>query len=96
MFSKILSIDVGIKNMAYCVIEQLSSNKEKQFKIHNWGIINILDEKINNLPKCSNYIKNNLCNKLAYCTITKQNSDKTVTKLPFCEKKTCQKSRTSM
>ena len=91
MSNKILSIDVGIKNMAYCVIEKVSSNKEKEFKIHNWGIINILDEKINNLPKCSNYLKKGLCNKLAYCVITKEDTDNTVTKLHFCEKITCQK-----
>ena len=39
-----LSFDVGIKNLAYCIL-----TPEK--KIHDWGIINSLDEK---LPSLSN------------------------------------------
>lgn len=38
--SKILSWDVGIKNMAYCVLEK----KEENFKILKWGIINVSEE----------------------------------------------------
>ena len=38
---KILSIDVGIKNLAYCLIE---SNKDF-FTIDNWSVINLCKEK---------------------------------------------------
>lgn len=39
MSSKILSFDVGIKNLAYC----LMSKVEENYKIYKWGIINIAD-----------------------------------------------------
>jgi len=39
MSQKILSFDVGIKNLAYC----LMSKTEEVYKIYNWGIINIAD-----------------------------------------------------
>jgi len=49
---KILSFDVGIKNLAYCLIDK---NKE-DFKIEDWGIINLDDDRktctfINNRKK---------------------------------------------
>ena len=62
---KILSIDIGIKNLAFCIIEHKNSNKE--LTIEKWDIINIC----NNISKCSycnknaNYKKNEefFCNK---------------------------------
>lgn len=47
---KIVSWDVGIKNLAYCIMEYQSDNKDVPFKVHEWGIINILN---NVTPKCS-------------------------------------------
>ena len=41
---KILSIDVGIKNLALCVLE--TDNKE-DFAIRYWDVINLCEEKIN-------------------------------------------------
>ena len=35
---KILSFDVGIKNLAYCILDE-------NFKIFNWGVINIIDDQ---------------------------------------------------
>lgn len=61
---KILSIDVGIKNLAYCLMETLSDNKTKETKdnkslqkivkntdtsIIQWDVINLCGE----IPKCS-------------------------------------------
>ena len=39
---KVLSFDVGIKNLSYCI---LTKNNEK-YKIHNWGIINLTEDII--------------------------------------------------
>lgn len=41
---KLLSFDVGIVNLAYCIIDQTGEN----FKIEDWGIINLSG----NSPKC--------------------------------------------
>jgi len=42
MVRKILSIDVGIVNLAYCVLE---INDDNKFKINYWDIINISSKK---------------------------------------------------
>jgi len=39
---KIVSWDVGIKNLAYCVMEK-SENNDRPYKIYNWGIINVIE-----------------------------------------------------
>ncbi len=41
---RILSFDVGIVNLAYCIIEK--DEKTEDFKIYNWGLINIDDNKL--------------------------------------------------
>lgn len=41
MSKKILSWDVGIKNLAYCLIEK----NEDDFKILDWDIINLVDDR---------------------------------------------------
>lgn len=40
---KILSFDVGIKNLAYCIL----TFEDKVFNIHNWGIINLTEDLVN-------------------------------------------------
>jgi len=87
MSKKIVSIDVGIKNLAYCIIEKIPSDGQHNFKILDWNIINVLDEKLSNAPKCNNFLKNRICNKLA-TNLINVNDDK----FYFCDKITCQKS----
>lgn len=54
----VLSIDVGIKNLAYCIIETSSNNS---FSIMKWDVINLCDEA----PTCGAIVKNTICNKKA-------------------------------
>ena len=78
--TKILSIDVGIKNLAYCSMYI----SESGIMIQDWGIINIM-EHIN--KTCTNTIRNKPCTRDAYFTICKQDVEETY----FCNKKTCEK-----
>lgn len=69
---KILSFDVGIKNLAYCII--LKENQDS-FKILKWGIINLIDEI--NVNKCMFKIKGGqLCNKNANYNIYEKTGEK--------------------
>ncbi len=52
----ILSIDVGMKHLAYCVIKPTNNNN---YEILDWNIINLCSDKI--YPKCMNNLKP--CNK---------------------------------
>ena len=78
--TKILSIDVGIKNLAYCSLSKNISG----ITIEDWGIINIM-ENIN--KTCTNTIRNKPCTRDAYYKICKQNTEN----IFFCNKKTCEK-----
>ena len=40
---KLLSFDVGIKNLAYCLFE---INDDKKFTILKWGIIDLLNRPV--------------------------------------------------
>ena len=57
---KILSIDPGIKNLAFCLFEK--SDDSEQYKITKWDTINISEEEI---LKCGFIEKNIICNKIA-------------------------------
>ena len=46
---KVLSFDVGIKNMAYCILQIDNSNVE----IVDWNIINLMDEVVEHICSCS-------------------------------------------
>ena len=46
---KVLSFDVGIKNMAYCILRVDNSNVE----IIDWNIINLMDEVVDYKCSCS-------------------------------------------
>jgi hypothetical protein len=60
MSTRILSIDVGIKNLAFCLFEK--SKESTHFTIRKWDIINLSQE--DEVPKCCFTEKNNsLCNK---------------------------------
>jgi len=57
---KILSFDVGIKNLAFCLIEKSDNNN---YKIEKWDIINLCGD----VPKCCYVNKNKCCkNKAKY------------------------------
>jgi hypothetical protein len=65
---KILSIDVGIKNLAFCLLEKPIGNKDdNKDNIHilNWDTIN-LAQQIE--AKCCEIEKNKICNKPAKFT----------------------------
>lgn len=88
MGKKIISIDVGIKNLAYCIMEIPDDNKDPhQFIIHQWDIINILDEKLNNCLTCSNYIGSKICSKIICNSVQLPSGEK----IGFCDKIRCQK-----
>ena len=60
---KILSIDVGIKNLSFCLFELQSPNeKSNHLKVVKWDNID-LSEKTEN--KCIEIDKNGLCDKPA-------------------------------
>lgn len=40
--TKILSWDVGIKNLAYCMLEKCDNN---EFKILKWGVVNLVEDR---------------------------------------------------
>jgi hypothetical protein len=60
MCTRILSIDVGIKNLAFCLFEK--SQESTHFTIKKWDVINLSQE--NEVAKCCFIEKNNnSCNK---------------------------------
>ena len=70
-----LGWDIGIKNLAFCLMDY--SNSEKKFKIIDWGVINLLDEHSNKKMCC--YMKDtndpsSKCNVSAsYQTLSREN-----------------------
>jgi hypothetical protein len=86
---KILSIDVGIKNLAFCLFEKPLN--DQNFKITKWDIINISEKE--DIIKCSFVEKNNICDKPAkfkkddncYCL---KHSKKQILQIPTSEQKT--------
>ena len=78
---KVLSIDIGIKNLALCIIE---NKNENDFEIIFWEVINLCEENINLCNYCNNSkIPNKCCNKPAkffknsnyYCKLHSSKSD---------------------
>lgn len=57
---KILSIDVGIKNLAFCLLEK--SSETDHFRIKKWDIVNLSEDES---LKCVFADKNSICNKPA-------------------------------
>ena len=80
---KILSFDVGIKNLAYCIID---INKDTH-NILEWKIINCAEELMNTRLKCCVLRRGKVCDKIAINKVI-VNDEKI---LGFCELKTCQK-----
>ena len=78
----ILSIDVGIKNLAVCVIEfDVSGNR-----ILEWIIINSIADLLDKQLKCCVTRRGKICNKLPDNKVIIDNKI-----LGFCNLKTCQK-----
>jgi chaperonin cofactor prefoldin len=66
MSKKILGFDVGIKNLAYCTIEL----DDKNYKILNWGIINLDDDR----KLCNFTLRTKKpCNKTAFSSFIDDN-----------------------
>ena len=82
---KILSIDVGIKNLALCLVN-FSDNSIENHKIEYWGIINLAEDILDKQLKCCVTRKGTICNKFACNKIILENKT-----LGFCNLKTCQK-----
>jgi hypothetical protein len=56
---KILSIDVGIKNLAFCLFDDVVENA---FQITNWNTIDLSQESLSITPQlCKEICKNNKC-----------------------------------
>lgn len=86
---KILSIDVGIKNLALCLIN-FTDDKIETHKIEYWKIINLAEDILDKQLKCCVTRRGGLCNKLACNKVVLENST-----LGFCKLITCQKSLTT-
>jgi hypothetical protein len=66
MCSRIISIDVGIKNLAFCLFEK--QHESSYFNITKWDIINLSQE--DEIQKCKCTEKNSIiCNKPAKYTL---------------------------
>ena len=80
---KILSIDVGIKNLAFCLFEKLDSIND--FTIAKWDTVNISEQETHN---CIAVDKIGLCNKPAKFTMGDnlcfclKHAKKTIHKIP--------------
>lgn len=85
---KVLSIDVGIKNLAFCLFDK--SPTAQNFKITKWDIVNISEQEDN--AKCCFVEKSVVCNKPAkfkkddtcYCL---KHSKKQTLQIPTAEQK---------
>lgn len=85
---KILSIDVGIKNLAFCLFNKTQTCH--YYKVTKWDTVNISEQE--DSQKCSFLEKNIICNKLAkfkkndYCYCLKH-SKKQQLQIPTSEQK---------
>jgi hypothetical protein len=82
---KIVSIDVGIKNLAYCILQQL--NEGSQLTIVDWNSINLIqtdtkDFKCNAVLEKSKKGKECICNKKAKFQFVKEGEPEQY----YCEK----------
>uniref|UniRef100_A0A6C0JI97 Mitochondrial resolvase Ydc2 catalytic domain-containing protein n=1 Tax=viral metagenome TaxID=1070528 RepID=A0A6C0JI97_9ZZZZ len=80
--TKLLSFDVGIKNLAYCLVE---FNNINDHKIVNWGIIDIMKDFTDNALNCSVSKNGKGCSSKAINYIKGDEKD-----IGFCNKKYCQ------
>jgi hypothetical protein len=67
---RVLSIDVGIKNLAFCLFEK--NTEASHFNIIKWDIVNLSQE--DEMLKCGYIDKNTLCDKQAKYIISKNDN----------------------
>ena len=94
---KILSIDIGIKNLAYAILECDVNDKKnnvnelkdfKDFKIIKWDVINLCNKLISCNEQCCSKEAKFHKNNIFYC---KNHTKKTEYSLPTCNIKTLHK-----
>ena len=83
---KILSIDVGIKNLALCIVDV----HEKTHTIIDWAIINCAQDILDASLKCCVTRKKGVCKKMAVNKVKSEDGDDMV-EVGYCHLKTCQK-----
>jgi hypothetical protein len=49
---KVISFDIGIKNMAYCILS-VTPNSINPVIIHDWNVINMIQPDVTNVPVCT-------------------------------------------
>jgi hypothetical protein len=59
---KLISFDIGIKNMAYCIFDisgpDLGPNfTEQTIRIQDWGILNLMAQETTEKPRCGCFLK---------------------------------------
>lgn len=83
----VLSIDIGIKNLAYCLMSSKDSYEDgNNFKIYDWDSINLIDEEY---PLCQSILKSGKrkgesCGKQSNIKVPPPRSEKTGTTLYYC------------
>jgi len=50
---KLISFDVGIKNMAYCVFSVSGENIDPSYSILDWNVLNLMDNNDTPISKCT-------------------------------------------
>jgi hypothetical protein len=91
---KILSIDIGIKNLAYVILEcdvidkKNNANEFKDFKIIKWDVINLCNKLISCNEKCCSKEAKFHKDNVFYC---KNHTKKSEYSLPTCNIKTLHK-----
>lgn len=94
---KILSVDIGIKNLAYVILECHANDKKfnvnevkdfKEFKIIKWDVINLCNKLISCNEKCCSKEAKFHRENVFYC---KNHTKKTEYSLPTCNIKTLHK-----
>lgn len=98
---RIISFDIGIKNLAYCILDFNNQSQHQQLEIKAWNVINLCEEqyfcKIEEIEcnklcnKEAKYYKNDIyyCKKhtkgLEYQIVPKSFNDKTIKKMKLDE-----------
>jgi hypothetical protein len=56
-FERIISFDIGIKNMAYCIL-YLGNKEEQKYIIEDWNLLNLMDKDERITEYCTNSLEN--------------------------------------